>query len=130
MLYLLILLISISAFSQVPGTPTVRPTNPPPAAAVTPEPPQYKPEELCTIEGIVRNHLTGEPLKKVNILLNRFGDSRSYTQPSSTATNAEGKFALKGLEPGQYRMSAERPGFVRSEYGASKYRASHPAVIT
>ncbi len=118
MLYLLILLSCISAFSQVPGTPAIRPASPPSSGAVAPEPPPYKPEELGTIEGIVRSHLTGEPLKKVNILLNRFGDSRSITQPSSTTTNAEGKFALKGLEPGQYRMSAERPGFVRSEYGA------------
>ena len=118
MLYLLILISSISAFSQVPATLTVRPANPPASGAASSEPPQYKPEELCTIEGIVRNHLTGEPLKKVNILLNRFGDSRSFTQPSSTATSTEGRFALKGLEPGQYRMSAERPGFVRSEYGA------------
>ena len=118
MLYLLILLSCISTFSQVPGSTTIRPANPPASSAVAQEPPPYKPEELCTIDGIVRNHLTGEPLKKVNILLNRFGDSRTITQPSTTTTNAEGKFAVKGLEPGQYRMSADRPGFARGEYGA------------
>jgi len=35
----------------------------PNAAAPKPEPTPYKLEELCAIEGIVRNHITGEPLR-------------------------------------------------------------------
>ena len=101
----------------------------PPAPASEP-PKQYKPEELCKVEGVVRNHATGEPLKKANIVLTRIGDPRSMGQPSAITTNAEGRFALTGLEPGQYRMSVERAGFVRMEYGGRPGAMAGGATLT
>jgi len=44
----------------------------------------------------------------------------SYEKPSSTATDAEGKFAMAGLAPGRYRLSADKAGFLRTEYGAKE----------
>ena len=40
--------------------------------------------------------------------------------PYAATTDAEGKFRIEGVEPGMYRMMAERQGFVRQEYGARK----------
>jgi protocatechuate 3,4-dioxygenase beta subunit len=92
----------------------------PPAAQPAPAAPQqYKPEELCTIAGIVRNAVTGEPLKKAEVMLMRV-DPRNPQPPARTATNAEGRFAMKAIEPGQYRLSVTRNGFVRTEYGARR----------
>lgn len=95
----------------------------PPQGARTPEPPQqqqrpvYKPEDLCTIEGVVKNAATGEPLKRVSIVarpVNPGTDPVSF----SSSTDAEGKFKMQEMEPGAYRISAEKPGFVRTEYGS------------
>ena len=38
--------------------------------------------------------------------------------PFAATTDAEGKFSIDKVEPGTYRLSAERQGFVRQEYGA------------
>ncbi|MCZ2148875.1 MAG: carboxypeptidase-like regulatory domain-containing protein [Bryobacterales bacterium] len=95
--------------SQAPPT-----AQPAPAA-----PQQYKPEELCAIAGIVRNAVTGEPLKKAEVMLMRV-DPLNPQPPARTSTSAEGKFAMKAIEPGQYRLSVTRNGFVRTEYGARR----------
>lgn len=79
--------------------------------------PVYKPEDLCTLEGVVKNAATGEPLKRVSIIarpVNPGSDPVSF----SSSTDAEGKFRMQEMEPGAYRISAEKPGFVRTEYGA------------
>jgi protocatechuate 3,4-dioxygenase beta subunit len=36
----------------------------------------------------------------------------------STVTDSGGRFAMKDLEPGRYRLSANRTGFVNGEYGS------------
>lgn len=78
----------------------------------------YKPEELCSVDGVVRHAISGEPLRKANVTLMRTDPgSNNMSPPATTTTNAEGKFAMKGLEPGQYRVMAQRPGFVNSGFG-------------
>jgi protocatechuate 3,4-dioxygenase beta subunit len=74
-------------------------------------------EDLCSLEGIVRHAATGQPLNRVMILL-RSVTPGNELPPLSTLTNAEGRFAMKGIDPGPYRISAERTGYVRTEYGA------------
>jgi len=110
-----LLLCSIAANAQgvVSGPVSAIPITPRPKE----EAPAYKPDELCTLEGVVRNAVTGEPLKKANITLMKM-DPRNPGFPSTTSTNPEGKFAMKAIEPGQYRLSVERAGFVRTEYGS------------
>jgi protocatechuate 3,4-dioxygenase beta subunit len=83
----------------------------------SPEAPKYKPDELCSIEGIVRNSATGEPLKKANLYANRINPPGTGLS-ASTSTDAEGKFSMKSIEPGQYRLTVSRPGFVQTSYGA------------
>jgi hypothetical protein len=78
-------------------------------------------QALCTIEGVVRQADTGEPLKKA--LLTAFASTprgNGPMNPVTASTDAEGKFRLTNIEPGQYRLVAERSGYVRMEHGARK----------
>src|SRR5437773_942516 len=77
--------------------------------------PATKPEDLGSIEGQVLNAATGEPLKKASVTL-RALNGRGQTPAVSSDTS--GRFSLTGVEPGRYRLFAERNGFVRQEYGA------------
>ncbi|MFN7920265.1 MAG: carboxypeptidase regulatory-like domain-containing protein [Bryobacteraceae bacterium] len=77
--------------------------------------PKFKPEELCNLEGTVKDEQTDQPIGKASLLLYRVSGS----QPYSSSSDASGKFAFKGVEPGQYRMSVSRTGYARLEYGAS-----------
>src|SRR6516165_8631689 len=55
-------------------------------------------EEPCAIEGKVFNTVTGEPLKKTNLNLQRADmtpDLMSMPTSYSTSTDASGKFAMK-----------------------------------
>src|SRR5205823_5422160 len=87
----------------------------------TPAATRSAPEDLCTIQGQVLNVSTGEPLKKANLNLQRADmapDMMSMPTSYSTSTDASGKFAMKDIEPGQYRLSVNRNGFVGTSYGA------------
>lgn len=102
-------------FAQ-PGPPERRPGplgNGPQNRQQTPPVP-VKPEDLASIEGQVFNAATGEPLKKASVSIRR----PERGQPLFAMTDASGQFSLTGVEPGRYRMFAERNGFVRQEYGA------------
>ncbi len=64
---------------------------------------------------------TGEFLKKVSVQLTRLtAGHRSYTgeQGYSAISAADGSFRFEAVEPGEYRLSGERPGFLYTEYGA------------
>jgi Carboxypeptidase regulatory-like domain len=71
-------------------------------------------DDRCAIEGQVLNGATGEPLKKAALMLRRIDRDQS----SGTMTGVGGQFAIEDLDPGRYRLSVERNGFVRQEYGA------------
>src|SRR5574340_1359530 len=83
-----------------------------------PETPQYKPEEYCTVEGLVVNAATGEPLKKAGIRLRR-ADGGSGMRSYSATTDASGKFTIADVAPGAYRLSAQRNGFVDADWNAA-----------
>jgi hypothetical protein len=68
-----------------------------------------------SIEGQVVNGITGEPLRKAQVLLRSADARRASTYAAST--DPGGNFSLRGLEKGSYRLSVERTGFVRTEYG-------------
>jgi protocatechuate 3,4-dioxygenase beta subunit len=72
------------------------------------------PADLCTIQGVVIKAGTGEPLHKATVEARVLGGP---SQGISTMTDAMGRFELKGLAPGQYRLSAKHNGFVTEEYG-------------
>ncbi len=73
--------------------------------------------EQCTVQGVVIKAGTGEPLRKADVEMWREGEP---TQPRDAVTDSMGRFELKNLDPGQYRLSAQRNGYVRQEYGQTK----------
>lgn len=91
-----------------------------------------------TLHGQVVHALTGEPIRRAEVSLSKrrteargmvgplpapFAQSQSLT----AVTDAEGKFVIPEIEPGDYFLSAERNGFVRGAYGAR--RAGQPGTV-
>lgn len=54
------------------------------------------------------------PLKSATVTLESVDD---HSRTSSTRTDAGGRFELKGIDPGRYRLRVVRDGFVTMEYG-------------
>ncbi len=78
----------------------------------------------AALSGRVVNAVTGEPLRKVSVLLAGMGgrgsgreQSQEPPQARSATTDDQGVFAFTGLDPGSYRLIASRVGFVRQVYG-------------
>jgi len=88
------------------------------------QPAPTQPEDFCAVEGQVFNGVTGEPLGKAALTLRRVdsqpgppgagGPARSY----SATSDSSGKFSIVNIDPGKYRLSATRTGFVAADYGA------------
>jgi protocatechuate 3,4-dioxygenase beta subunit len=74
-----------------------------------------KPEDKCSIEGQAVNAITGEPVRKAHISLEK-GDRQNRADYSAT-TDAGGRFTIQDIDPGDYSLSAERNGFARLQYG-------------
>lgn len=72
------------------------------------------PDAKCSIEGRVVKAGNGEPLKKARVTLRK---AEGRDQPNTIATDADGRFMLKDIEPGRYQLWVERNGYVRQEYG-------------
>lgn len=83
---------------------------------------ETKPEDKCSLEGKVLHVASGEPVKKADVMLRRAdrnpGTEGAAPTTYSTSTDAGGKFAMKDIEPGKYRLSVSRAGFVTAEYGS------------
>ncbi len=91
--------------------PTISDTDAPPT----------KPEDLCVVEGQVLDAATGEPVRKATVLLTRTDPSPGQNAPPQSytaASTAGGQFSIKDIEPGKYRLSVNRNGYVALTYGA------------
>ena len=77
------------------------------------------PDDLCTLQGVVVKAGTGEPLRNAIVELWPQGGP-GHGQRSDAYTDSTGHFEFKKLDPGQYRLSARRNGYVRQQYGATK----------
>jgi hypothetical protein len=77
------------------------------------------PDDLSQLSGRVVNAVTGEPVRRATILLTRSA-ARPADRPLAytTSSNAEGQYVMKDLEPGNYRLTADRSGFVHFIFGA------------
>jgi protocatechuate 3,4-dioxygenase beta subunit len=84
-----------------------------------------QPAAQYSLAGTVINSLNGEPIKRAQIMLLHFNvpDPRSVVEThrltpdpplvtSSTFTDSAGVFRFSGLSPGQYTISAQKPGFT------------------
>jgi hypothetical protein len=85
--------------------------------------PKAPKEESCSVSGMVMKMADSAPLRKAHVALS------SVEDPNRTVgaiTGADGHFAMKGIEPGSYRLSVSRLGFVTEEYGRRKPDAQAP----
>ena len=68
------------------------------------------------IAGVVVDTESGKPLGKARLLLRQVG---SRDRPLASRTLSDGKFVLLNIEPGRYRLSAQRNLYAQQEYGQS-----------
>jgi hypothetical protein len=88
----------------------------------TTEAPSSEGQRKATLSGRVLNAATGEPIRKAHLALNKpeRGDGDEGPAPIVTATSStDGYFFFEGIEPGSYRLAAQRNGFAATEYGAA-----------
>src|ERR1700736_2123570 len=83
-------------------------------------------EESCSVSGIVMKMADSAPLRKAHVVLSSVEDPNRTV---SAITSADGHFAMKDIEPGSYRLSVTRLGFVTGGYGQRKPEAPG-AVLT
>ena len=91
------------------------PSRPAAEAAQAPSAP-VRPEDLCTFGGKVTNSATGEPVAKATIYIRRQGAATGGQGMYRTVTDDAGKYEAKGVDPGQYQVSASDSRFVGSSY--------------
>jgi hypothetical protein len=74
-------------------------------------------KDQCSIAGMVVKLAGSEPLKNARVrLLNQ--DDRALSR--AVVTDPGGRFDLKGISPGRYRLVVHRDGFVSQTYGQKK----------
>ena len=86
-------------------------------------PPPTPVEDLATVEGPVFNALGGSALRKANIVMTRVSSVPVAAGPRSNysaTADGSGRFAITGIEPGKYRVSATHIGFLGIEYNARR----------
>jgi hypothetical protein len=76
------------------------------------------PQKPASISGTVVT-VNGEPIRRADVHLRSMA-SRGPGGMQTATTDGAGNFTFLQLEPGQYWLSAEKPGFVRREFGASR----------
>lgn len=89
------------------------------------------------VQGTVVSAAGGQPLKKARVTLRRvmeggpgaqggppmgpggeaFNRPQVRNVPYTAITDASGQFAITDVQPGRYRLTVERQGYVRAEYG-------------
>jgi Carboxypeptidase regulatory-like domain len=102
------LLFGTGLHGQVPAAPPTGQGTPGAAGAK---------EETCRVSGLVAKMADGSPLKNATVLLSTESD-REHTIATKTAV--DGRFALKNVPAGRYKLSVSRNGYVTEEYGQKK----------
>jgi hypothetical protein len=80
-----------------------------------------EPENASSIEGRVLNSSTGAPVGKAALVLMRVDSAaapRDITRSFAATSDAAGKFVIRNIDPGKYRLRASRNGFATLEYGS------------
>ena len=70
--------------------------------------------ELPRVEGRVFNAVSGELVRRATVTLTNVVQLGS---PRTVSSDGNGRFLFENLKRGTYRLSAERTGFLRQEYG-------------
>jgi len=86
--------------------------------------------------GMVRAGEDGRPLPEVKVIATAEKKDRLHfwfegflTQRLEAITDAEGRFRLDGLDPGSYRVSAERSGWRGDQPGVEVQPGGEPAAV-
>jgi protocatechuate 3,4-dioxygenase beta subunit len=74
-----------------------------------------------SLEGYVVRLGTSQPLARARVILDRIETTSDVTL--AAVTDAGGKFAFRNVPPGRYRLTAERDGYLRAEYGQRNLRS-------
>src|SRR5213596_3693474 len=75
-----------------------------------------RPQDRGSVAGFIVKMGTGDPVSKAVVTISAFNGGRA--QSFTATTGPTGQFVFQNLDPGQYRLSATRSGYVRMEYGA------------
>lgn len=78
------------------------------------------------VEGRVLHARTGEPLRKASVSLSQYAGRGGSAR--SVITEADGRFVFEAVTPGSYGLSAERTGYLRQSYSASRTARGSSAV--
>lgn len=88
------------------------------AGALRAQTPAAKPG---SVDGVVTNSTTGEPVKKALVMLQGTTAAGAMGKTSSTATtDASGHFHFGNVQPGSYSVSWERDGFMPPGSGSGR----------
>ncbi len=71
--------------------------------------------KLTLVEGRVVNASTGEPLAKAEVTLGSYEGAQTFELVAST--DAQGVFRFAGVAPGNYKLTADKTGFLAGGYG-------------
>ncbi len=69
-------------------------------------------EKKASLQGKISSAVTGEPIKKVNVILSGHGSN------TTVETDEKGEFTFENLDPGRFSLMAQKNGFAPSAYGA------------
>ena len=69
---------------------------------------------VCSVSGLVVNLEGSAPLPSSTVRLQSIDD---HTRAFSGVTDLGGRFEVKGIDPGRYRLRVIRNGYVTQEYG-------------
>lgn len=72
--------------------------------------------KLATLEGRITHAASKTAIRKAKVTLTAIG----LEGGGSAESGDDGKFVLKDVKPGRYRLSAERTGYETTAYGARK----------
>jgi hypothetical protein len=96
--------------------------------------PRDKPQTQRTGTGAIRGRVvradTGEPLRRVQVHIDEWS-AKDQGGPSSTMTDAQGRYELAQLPAGTYHLKATRGGYVEVEYGQRRpFERGRPVEVT
>src|SRR6185436_15556327 len=63
-----------------------------------------------SVEGVVLNSVTGEPVYRATVILS--GEKDDWRDTATTTTDRDGRFLFNGLIAARYRVNVSRDGFV------------------
>jgi len=83
-------------------------------------------QETSRIEGIVTRSDGTTPVPGVRVILRKDQSVRAESD-YGTLTGSDGRFILKDVSAGRYRLLARKPGFIDAEYGQKQ--PSRPGTV-